>query len=215
VRRAIHALAFGWRRPRPVVGPKDPQHAAKMRHIRRLLRSLPADEVAVFEDEVQIDLNPKIGCCWMPVGQQTEVVTPGDNVQRHLAASLVARTGRLIVSEAGPRRDTTLFLQHLEDLCRRLRAWKRIHLICDNAGFHKSRKVRQWLAARKGRIVLHYLPTRAPEENRIERVFWRLHETVTRNHRCQNIDELLSEVYDWCAHNLYFFESVGDYALAA
>jgi transposase len=215
VRRALRDLGFVWRRPRPVVGPKDPEHRRKMQRLRRLLRSLPADEVAVYQDEVQIDLNPKIGSCWMLRGQQAEVVTPGDNVQRHLAASLVVGTGRLIVSAAGVRRNTQLFLGHLEDLCRRLRAWKTIHVICDNAGFHKSRQVRQWLAARQGRVVLHYLPTRAPEENRIERIFWRLHETVTRNHRCQSIDELLQEVYDWCDHNLYFLTTAGAHALAA
>lgn len=215
VRRALRELGFVWRRPRPVVGPKDPRHRSKMRQIRRLLRSLPADEVAVYQDEVQIDLNPKIGSCWMLRGQQAEVVTPGDNVQRHLAASLVVGTGRLLVSAAGVRRNSKLFLEHLEDLCRRLRAWKTIHVICDNAGFHKSRQVRQWLAARQGRVRLHYLPTRAPEENRIERVFWRLHETVTRNHRCQNIDELLQEVYDWSEHNMYFLTTAGAHALAA
>jgi putative transposase len=215
VRRAVHELGFAWRRPRPVVGPRDPLHQAKMRRIRKLLRTLPIDEVAVFQDEVQIDLNPKIGSCWMPRGQQTEVVTPGDNEQRHLAASLVVRTGRLIVSAAQLRRNTDLFLAHLEDLCRRLRAWKRIHVICDNAAFHKSARVQKWLAARRDRLILHYLPTRAPEENRIERVFWRLHDTVTRNHRCASMQELLSEVRAWCEYQKYFFFSVGDYAYAA
>jgi putative transposase len=214
VRRAVHALGFVWRRPRPVVGPRDPQHRAKMQRIGRLLATLPPDEVAVFQDEVQIDLNPKIGAAWMRRGQQAEVVTPGDNEQRQIAASLVVQTGRLLISAAGRRRNTDLFLAHLEDLCRRLRAWRRIHVITDNAAFHKSRRVQAWLAARPGRVRLHYLPTRAPEENRIERVFWRLHETVTRNHRCQSMDELLDEVYAWCERQ-YFFQSVSDYALAA
>jgi transposase len=214
VRRAMHALGFVWRRPRPVVGPRDPQHRAKMQRIGRLLAMLPPDEVAVFQDEVQIDLNPKIGAAWMRRGQQAEVVTPGDNEQRHLAASLVVQTGRLLVSSAGRRRNTDLFLAHLEDLCRRLRAWRRIHVITDNAAFHKSRRVQAWLAARAGRVLLHYLPCRAPEENRIERVFWRLHETVTRNHRCQSMDELLEDVYAWCDQQ-YFFQSVSDYAPAA
>jgi putative transposase len=214
VRRAVHALGFVWRRPRPVVGPKDPHHRAKMRRIRRLITQLPPDEVAVFQDEVQIDLNPKLGSAWMRRGQQAEVVTPGDNEQRHIAASLVVQTGRLLVSPAGRRRNTDLFLAHLEDLCRRLRAWRRIHVICDNAAFHKNRRVQAWLAARAGRVQLHYLPSRAPEENRIERVFWRLHETATRNHRCQSMTELLDEVYAWCEKQ-YFFPSVSDYAIAA
>src|SRR5947199_286182 len=65
VRRGLHELGFAWRRPRPVLGPTDPQYEAKLRRIKRLLATLPEEEVAVFEDEVDVHLNPKIGSCWM------------------------------------------------------------------------------------------------------------------------------------------------------
>ena len=121
-----------------------------------------------------------------------------DEVKEHprLATGL-AKTGRLVVSGPTTRRNTTQFIAHLEDLCRRLRRWKVIHVICDNAAFHKSRAVGRWLAARKGRVVVHYLPTRAPQENPVENVFWRLHEAVTRNHRCATIDELIESAVGW------------------
>src|SRR4051794_26273785 len=60
IRRGLHRMEFVWRRPRPVVGPRDPDHAAKLRRIRRLLATLPPDETAVFQDEVDVHLNPKI-----------------------------------------------------------------------------------------------------------------------------------------------------------
>jgi transposase len=215
VRRALHAIGLVWRRPRPVVGPQDPDHQAKMQEIRRLLAALPPEEVAVFQDEVQIDLNPKIGSAWMTKGQQAEVVTPGDNVSRHIAASLAVGTGLLLASPPGPRRNGDLFVEHLEDLCWRLRRWKVIHVLCDNAAFHKSRKVKAWLAERGHRIRLHYLPTRAPEENPIERVFWRLHEAVTRNHRAQSIEELLQQVEKFWSSQAHYYSSVANYCLAA
>ena len=199
VRCILHEMGFVWRRPRPVVGPADPDHEPKMRALRELLTNLPANEVAVFQDEVQLDLNPKIGSAWMLEGIQQEVVTPGDNVRRHLAVSMLVGTGRLVVSEPTLRRNSDQFVAHLADLCWRLRHWKVIHVICDNAAFHKSGVVRRWVADRGGRVVLHYLPARAPEENPVERVFWRLHEAVTRNHRCQSIDELIAVATDWLA----------------
>jgi hypothetical protein len=67
-------------------------------------RPLPDDETAVFEDEVDVHLNPKIGSMWMRRGQQAEVVTPGSNVKRYLAGSLHWRTGRLLTE---PPRHTT------------------------------------------------------------------------------------------------------------
>jgi putative transposase len=216
VRRGLRRLGFVWRRPRPVLGPTDAEYAAKRRKIQDLLRTLPADETAVFQDEVDIHLNPKIGSCWMLRGQQAEVVTPGQNVKRHLAGSLVWRTGTLLVSPAGTRRNADLFVAHLEDLRRRLRGYRLINVICDNASFHNCRKVRDHLAKWGHRLRLHFLPKYAPETNPIERIWWRLHETLTRNHRCQSIEELLNTVYDWIATDRCFYTTtLARYPMAA
>jgi putative transposase len=202
VRRWLHQEDLVWRRPRPVLGPKDPQRREKLRKIRALLRWLPATAIAVFQDEVDINTNPKIGSMWMRLGQQAEVVTPGNNVKRYLAGSLNWRTGELILTAGGPNqgRNADLFLAHLDELRRRLRRYRRIHVVCDNAKFHRPdrcRKVKEYLAKWGHRIVLHFLPTYAPETNPIERVWWHLHEEITRNHRCKNIDALLDLVFEW------------------
>jgi transposase len=215
VRVILLQLGLVWRRPRPVIGPFDPEHDAKMQEIRQLRATLPADEVVVYQDEVQVDLNPKIGSQWMLEGVQAEVVTPGDNERRHLAVSMLAGSGRLIVSRPTRRRNSQQFIAHLEDLCWRLRRWRVIHVICDNANFHKSRAVKAWLADRGGRVVLHYLPTRAPEENPVERVFWRLHEAITRNHSFETIDELVNASMNWLEEEGAGRPPAVDYNLAA
>jgi len=216
VRRGLREMGFVWRRPRPVVGPEDPDHAAKLRRIRGLLAALPPDETAVFEDEVDVHLNPKIGACWMVRGQQAEVRTPGNNEKRHLAGSLVWRTGTLLVSAAGRRRNAELFVAHLDDLRRRLRGYRKIHVICDNASFHGSRLVREYLQQWGHRLVLHYLPKYAPETNPIEHVWWRMHETLTRNHRCQTIEQLLGDVREWInARKTFYSKELANYATAA
>jgi len=202
VRRKLRAEGLVYRRPRPVVGPKDPQRAAKLRKLRHLLGHLPANEIVVFQDEVDINTNPKIGSMWMWRGEQAEVVTPGTNEKRYLSGSLSWRTGELILTEGKPGqgRNTDLFLAHLDDLRRQYRCYRVIHVICDNAKFHRPdrcRKVQQYMAKWRHRIVLHFLPTYAPETNPIERVWWHLHEEITRNHRCADIKDLLELVFAW------------------
>jgi putative transposase len=199
VRRWLRGEGLVWRRPRPVLGPQDPGRAAKLRKLRALLRSLPPPEVAVFQDEVDIDTNPKIGSMWMRKGQQAEVVTPGNNVKRYLAGSLNWRTGELILteSEPGQGRNATLFVAHLDELRTRLRRYRVIHVICDNARAHDCQEVREYLGRWGHRVKVHYLPKYAPETNPIERVWWHLHEEITRNHRCGNIEELLELVFAW------------------
>jgi transposase len=161
VRRWLRGAGLAWRRPRPALRPRDPRREEKLRALRRLLRGLPGDETAVFEDEVDLNTNPKVGCLWMRRGRQATVETPGTNQKRYLAGSVNWRTGALVVTE-GPRRDGELFVRHLDELRLRLRRYRLIHVICDNARFHmaeRCRKVREYVGAWGRRLVLHYLPT--------------------------------------------------------
>jgi putative transposase len=219
VRRWLHEKNLEYRRPRPVLGPQDPERASNLRHIRGLLRHLPANEIALFQDEVDVNTNPKIGQMWMLRGKQATVLTPGTNTKRYLAGSMDWRTGDITLSEGG-RRNADLFIAHLDDLRRRYRCYRVIHVICDNASFHRPdrcRKVREYMERWGHRVKLHFLPTYAPETNPIERVWWHLHEEITRNHRCKNIDELLELVFQWfAAANCFEVEtSIYDVARAA
>ncbi|MCA1837000.1 MAG: IS630 family transposase [Actinobacteria bacterium] len=209
VRRWLRGAGLVWRRPRPVLRPKDPRRAAKLRALRAMLRGLAEDETAVFMDEVEVHTNPKVGCMWMRRGEQAEVETPGTDERRVLAGSLHWRTGRALLTEGlpGEGRTAALFCRHLDDLRRRLRRYRVIHVVCDSARTHKpegSRLVKKYLEQWGGRVVIHYLPLYAPECNPVERVWWRLHEAVTRNHRCPSMEELLALTFDWLEERRYF-----------
>jgi len=209
VRLWLRDAGLVWRRPRPIIRPKDPDREAKLRTLRALLKGLPADETAVFMDEVDVNLNPKVGCLWMKKGQQASVETPGNNEKRYLAGSIHWRTGRVILTEGKAKegRSAALFCRHLDDLRRAFRHYKVIHVVCDNAGTHTadgSKLVRAYFKEWGQRVKVHYLPKYAPDTNPIERVWWRLHEAVTRNHRCHTMDELLDLTFDWFATRSHF-----------
>ena len=199
VRRYLHRGHLVYRRPRPVLKPDEEERRVKLAELRALLGGLPAEETAVWQDEVEIHTNPKIGRMWMLKGHQAEVVTPGTNKKRHLSGSIHWRTGQVFVTEAAPKqgRDGALFLAHLDELRRRLRRYKKVHVICDNASCHTSLEVIQYLWEHEGRIEVHLLPSYSPDYNPIERVWWHLHEDITRNHRCRDLGELLGKVFAW------------------
>jgi transposase len=209
VRVWLRNAGLVWRRPRPVIRSKDPDREAKLRALRALLHGLPAGETAVFMDEVDVNLNPKVGCMWMKRSEQAAVDTPGTNEKRYLAGSIHWRTGRVFLTEGKPKegRSAALFLRHLDDLRRAFRHYTVIHVVCDNAGTHtaeRSKAVRAYLEEWRERVKVHYLPKYAPDTNPIERVWWRLHEAVTRNHRCQSMDELLDLTFDWFETRTHF-----------
>jgi len=187
--------------PKPTVGcPWSPRaRKRRLRLIRRLIETLPADQVAVWEDEVDIHLNPKIGPDYMLPGQQKTVRTPGRNVKHYLAGALDARTGQATWVES-EHKSGALFLRLVERLVRRYSQAQVIHLILDNYVIHSSRAVVKALGGYGGRVVLHFLPPYCPDDNRIERAVWReLHANVTRNHRCPTMTELMSEVRHYLA----------------
>ena len=63
-------------RPKPIVESTWSKQAKnkRLRELRELVEDLPDDEVVVYEDEVDVHLNPKIGLDWMVKGQQKEVL---------------------------------------------------------------------------------------------------------------------------------------------
>ena len=206
VRRWLHRGNLVSRRPRPTLKPDEEERQAKWAELRKLREDLPEDETAVGQDEVEIPTHPKIGRMGMIKGQQAEVETPGTNKKRHLSGSIHWRTGQVFVTEAAPKqgRNGVLFLKHLDDRRRKLRRDRKIHVICDNAGGPTSLEVIQDLWKCEGRIEVHLLPSYSPDLNPIERVWWHLHETITRNHRCQDLGELLDQVFAWLGQETPF-----------
>jgi transposase len=196
VGRMLHDLRARWGMARPIVqcpwsrGRKQ----ARLRTIRRQLASLGPGEVAYYEAEGDIHLNPRIGRDWMLPRQQKLVVTPGQNTKRYVAGAL-AVTGRELVVVDGVRKNSDLFIALLERLRAAHPRAPRIHLVLDNYVIHRSARVQRYVEGLEGRVVLHFLPPYCPDENLIERLWREVHANVTRNHRCRTMDELMRRVW--------------------
>lgn len=201
--RALALIRARRARPRPTVGCpwSKRRKARRLLKIRELIEGLPADEVAVYEDEVDIHLNPKIGYDWAGYGQQKEVLTPGKNAKRYLAGAVDVRTGELHYVEAESK-DSWLFVNLLGKLYQHYEWARRIHVILDNYGIHDSKWVAWALLQAKGKINLQPLPPYCPNDNKIERVWEDLHAEVTRNHTCPDIDSLMVEVRNFLQRRL-------------
>jgi transposase len=191
VRRTLRQLGFVWRRVRPVPPPPDPeQKHQRLRAIWEVLQGLVRGEGFFFQDETELELNPRLGFAWMRKGKQQELPTPGTNRKLWLSGALNGLSGCLHWVE-GPRKSSELFLQLLDELRRTYRCYRCLHVVLDNDGSHRSRRVQGYVEGCRGRIQLHFLPARCPESNPMEGIWWGLHEAVTRNHRCAELEGLL------------------------
>lgn len=196
VRRLLHQIRARRKRPRPTV--RCPwsvdQRLARCAALRRLWQHPPIGSVVLFEDEVDLHLNPKLGPDWMLVGTQKEVVTPGRNAKRYLAGALNAESGQ-VWWVSGERKTSELFLRLVATVLDQYPVASTLHLILDNFGIHTSKAVQAALQTWASRVRLHFLPPYTPSENRIERLWLDLHAAVTRNHRHTTIESLVEAVH--------------------
>ena len=192
VRRWLAKLGFGWRRACPTLRLRDPRTAERMKAIQRVLSRQRRGIEVFYADEVDIDLNPKIGFLWSARACQRTIPTPGKNRKRYLAGALHATTGCVEYVE-GTRKNSDLFLSLLEHLRRTYRAARRIVLIVDNYIIHKSRLTTAWLY-HNPKFQLLFQPAYQPWVNDIEKLWKQLHDNITRNHRYATIDQLMNAV---------------------
>ncbi|EKZ3043788.1 IS630 family transposase [Salmonella enterica] len=190
--RYLRQADMVWRRAAPTLKIKDPHYEEKRLVIDQALAQEQTAHPVFYQDEVDIDLNLKIGADWMPKGQQKRIATPGQNQKHYLAGALHSGTGR-VHYVSGSSKSSDLFISLLETLRRTYRRAKTITLVADNYIIHKSRKVERWLEENP-KFRLLFLPMYSPWLNPIERLWLSLHETITRNHQCRYMWQLLKQV---------------------
>ena len=210
VRRALHRLGFRWRRPRPV-GPEKGSEEHKERKRARHLDVLSMVEKAgsFFQDETRLETNPRVGFCWMRKGKQKPLRTPGTNRKVWISGALNFKTGRFHWV-TGERKDGELFIELLEKLRRIYRCHKELHLAVDNDSSHASRRVEEYVEGSAGRIRVHRLPSWSPESNPVELVWWSLHEAVSRDHGCEDLDDLVDFAEDYLEERQPFMLKLGE-----
>ena len=153
--------------------------------------TLPENEVALFHDETEVHLNPKIGFAWMRRGCQKLLPTPGNNQKAVLSGGLNWRSGRLLVVR-GVKKVTETFVGFMEHVRTRLRCYHKIHILTDQDRSHTSGGVLQYLQVWGHRVQVHLLPSWSPDANPAEGIWLILHHTITRNHGESDLEELMS-----------------------
>ena len=90
--------------------------------------------------------------------------------------------------------NTKPFLSFLDQLISRYKN-KKIHLILDNAKYHKGPKVTKWLNGKEDRIELHYLPPYSPKFNTVEYIWKETRRKTTHNRFFKTLSELKQRLF--------------------
>ncbi len=172
-----YLVGIVWRRPVPTFADKRPSLSEKWR-ISTPRWPADADNPVFYEDEVDIDLNPKLGADWMFRAQQKRVVTPGQNASIIWQAFSTQATEGYFTS-AGSRKLIAVYC-HAGKAAPPLPTSQNHHVDLDNYIIHKSKQTERWLK-KNPKFCLVFQPVYSPWVNHIERLWHKLHETIAQS----------------------------------
>ena len=163
----------------------------------RLKATLPEDEVIVHVDGVHPTHMAKTGRVWVRKGETLHVPANTGRGRINIHGALNLATGQFTFMNNLTINgiSTIQLLAKLETVYPN--AFK-IHVYLDNARYHYSKEVHEWLNQTGRRIVLHFLPAYCPHLNPIERLWHILHNTVTRNRYYPTFNAFAEAVMTFC-----------------
>ncbi|MFI1419138.1 IS630 family transposase [Streptomyces sp. NPDC020731] len=144
----------------------------------------------LFADQVGIRSGQVTGRTWGEKGKTPVVRRSGKRfpVNAVSAISTKGRTHFMVFTEGFTAEVMCRFLQRIAG-----HFGHKVHLVVDGHSAHRSRKVRDWLAAHSDDVELHFLPPYSPELNPDEPVNADLKHNLPKQHRAHDQAELASE----------------------
>ncbi len=139
------------------------------------------------EDEVHFQRHSSLIRMWAPRGQQPRVLSASTRQKVGFFGALNLKTGCLLTKEAATFNAATFgdFLYHVLH-----QTQGKVHLILDNASWHKAVDLRDFFINNQDRLVRIFLPPYSPELNPIERVWRVTRRQVTHNRYFESTEEL-------------------------
>ena len=190
LRRWLRRIGFSWRKDRYVPYrsvSKERQEEFK-REVGERAAQRRADGMAVFaEDEaaVQKSQNPAYG--WRLAGGREQVRTSFSRESVRIFGAMSQDELRIKIVEST---NSETFREFLEEI-RRDRP--RLYMILDNASYHKSKAVREYVESTGGDIGPEFLPPYTPQLNPIETV-WRDLKKRLAGRFFRSLDELKAAI---------------------
>jgi transposase len=179
--KLLARLGFEYRKPKalPRVASTEKQ-ANFITMYQRLMTELGADEAVYFADAVHPEYQTKPAYGWVKAGSNPAVPTTAARGRVNIQGAVNLETFDAPFVEPTTV-DGVSAAQRLAKIEARNPDKRLIHVIWDNAAYHKAPDVREFLARPECRIHLIQLPPYCPHLNPIERLWAVMHQYVTHN----------------------------------
>jgi transposase len=179
--KLLRRLGFEYRKPKALPHVADEARQAEfIAFYQELMNKLPADEAVYFADAVHPEHQTKPAFGWVRKGSNLAVKTTAGRGRVNIHGALCLENFDAPFVEPVTV-DGNSAVQLLAKIEANNPTKSTIHVIWDNAAYHRCDAVKQWLSRPECRIHLIQLPTYCPHLNPIERLWAVLHAHVTHN----------------------------------
>jgi transposase len=198
VRRILRKLRFSFQLPRQSLAKADPEKQKEWteKELPEIEKTVRSDGgVLMYEDEASFQQSGSLTRTWCVVGRGCEVMSfPTRKSIKAFGAITIGENPIWHFRFEKEKFNGDSFIGLLNQLIRRYPE-RKIHLITDNAPYHKGPKVRTWLAADGRSIELHFLPKYSPKFNATEYVWRKVKRLTTHNRYFKTAKELAGELF--------------------
>lgn len=176
----LHRNGFSYKKPKGYPHKVDKeQQDVFIEEYEKLKETVADDEPILFMDAVHPTQATKISYGWIRTGKDKTVNTTASRTRLNIIGAI--QLGNLANTVTG-QYDTInkeSIIEFMEKIREQYQDSKVIHLVVDQAGYHKAQLVKD--AAKKLKIKLVYLPPYSPNLNPIERLWKVMNEKVRNN----------------------------------
>lgn|SRR3990167_995509 len=170
---------FCYKKPHGVPAKADTaKQAAFIEKYNELKSNLKPDEVILFGDNVHPQHQTKLAYGWIKKGERKPEKMTACQKRVNIIGAIDINTHHFEYQKVDWVNEESM-KAFAEQLCSAYPNASTIHWILDNAGYHKSEKLLEFIKTTK--IQIHYLPPYSPNLNPIERVWKIMHENTTYN----------------------------------
>src|SRR3990167_2080942 len=187
MRDLLHRLGYEYKKPKLVPG--NPDHEAQeifADQYTEFMLNKPYNIEVLFADAVHPQHNTMAAYGWIKRGEKREIQTTTGRERLNLHGAINAETLEVTIIESETVDDAST-IQLLEILEEKYPLALSILIILDNARYHYSRKVQEFL--QNSRIKLIFLPSYSPNLNLIERLWKFFKKKVLYNKYYENLED--------------------------
>ena len=187
MRDLLHRLGYEYKKPKLVPGNPDIDAQEEfVSYYESFIQSKPEDAQVLFLDAVHPEHNTMAAYGWIRRGQKKELKTNSGRQRLNLHGAINAETHEVTIIESQTiNKDSTL--QLFEIIEQKYFFASMIYLILDNARYHYSKEVQEWLQGRNIKLV--FLPVYSPNLNLIERLWKFFKKKVLYNKYYKDVKE--------------------------